>query len=64
MEPHPTNYDQLIASFLSGNSNPSEIESLEQWQNLSKENKEIFDESVIVWNSCRKPLTKAGDSTG
>lgn len=59
MESHSTSYDQLIASFLSGNSTPSEIESLEQWQNLSKENKEIFDDSVIVWNSCRKPLTKA-----
>ncbi len=59
MESHSTNYDQLIASILSGNSNPSEIEALEQWQNLSKENKEIFDDSVIVWNSCRKPLTKA-----
>lgn len=59
MESSPINYDQLIASFLSGNSNPSEIEWLEQWQNLSEENKEIFDESVIVWNSCLKPLTKA-----
>ncbi|MEK7719858.1 MAG: FecR family protein, partial [Bacteroidota bacterium] len=59
MESHSTNHDQLIASFFSGNSNLSEIELLEQWKNLSKENKKIFDDSVIVWNSCRKPLTKA-----
>jgi len=59
MDSRPTNYDQLIALFLSGNSNPSEIELLEQWKDLSGENKKIFEESVIAWNRCQKPITKA-----
>lgn len=51
------NYQQ-IASVLSGNSNVSEIEELQQWQNLSVENKKIYDDSVKVWDSCPSPLPK------
>ncbi len=51
--------DQQIASFLSGNSTPSEIEELQQWQNLSAENKKSYDDSVKVWDNCSTPLTNS-----
>ena len=48
--------DQQIASVLSGNSTPSAIEELQNWQNLSDENKKIFDDSSKVWENCPNPL--------
>jgi len=48
--------DQQIASVLSGNSNLSAIEELQNWQNLSDENKKIFDDSAKVWENCPNPL--------
>ena len=57
MDHQVTDNDQLIASVLSGNSNPSEIEELQQWQNRSAENKKTFSDSVMVWDKCPKPLT-------
>jgi len=50
--------DQQIASFLSGNSIPSETEELQQWQNLSAENKKIYEDSLKIWGNCPKPITR------
>lgn len=50
--------DQQIASFLSGNSIPLENEELQNWQNLSAENKKSYDDSVKVWDNCPSPLTQ------
>lgn len=57
MDHLPTDNDQLLASFLSGNSNSLEIEEIQRWQNLSAENKKIFDNSVKVWDNCKKPIS-------
>ena len=51
--------DQQIVSVLSRNSNPSEIEKLQLWQNLSAENKKMFDDSALIWGNCAKPLTQS-----
>jgi transmembrane sensor len=59
MDHHKTDNDQLIASFLSGNITPSEREELQQWQNLSAENKKAFDDSVKVWANCPQQLTQS-----
>lgn len=58
MDHQVTDNDSLIASVLSGNSNPSENEELLQWQNLSAENKKTFDDSEKAWDNCPNPLTK------
>lgn len=49
--------DQLIASFLSGNIHPSELEVLQHWQSLSAENRDRFDDTVKVWENAPRPLT-------
>jgi len=59
MDNQVSDNDQQIVSVLSGNSSPSEIEKLQQWQNLSAENKKIYDDSVLIWGNCAKPLTKS-----
>ncbi|GEM_PF-6810853 len=51
--------DQLIASFLSGNCNPSGKLELEQWVSLSEENKKVFDDSVKIWQNCQTPIFKS-----
>jgi transmembrane sensor len=48
--------DQQIASVLSGNSRPSDVEEIQNWQNLSEENKKIFVDSVKAWDNCPTPL--------
>ena len=50
---------QQIAAFLSGNCNPEEVESLNQWRNLSDENRKTFAEALKTWENCPKPLTKS-----
>ena len=50
---------QQIAAFLSGNCNPVEIEELNQWRNLSDENRRIFSEALKTWENCPQPLTKS-----
>lgn len=50
--------DQQIASFLSGNSISFETEDLQKWQNLSAENKKIYEDSLKVWGNCPKPITR------
>lgn len=49
--------DQLIAALLSGNCTPSEKEELQQWLNLSAENKKVYDDSVKVWANSPQQLT-------
>jgi len=58
MDHQVTKIDQQIASVISENANPSEIEELQQWQELSAGNKKILDDSVKVWDNCPNPLTK------
>ena len=48
--------DQLIAAFLSGNCDPSGKSRLEQWISLSETNKEIFYDSVKIWENCQTPI--------
>lgn len=50
--------DHQIASFLSGNGTPTEIEELQLWQNLSGENKKIYEDSVKAWVNCPNPITQ------
>jgi ferric-dicitrate binding protein FerR (iron transport regulator) len=59
MDYQASDYDQQIAAFLSGNSNPSEIQALQLCKDLSAENKKAFEEAVKVWENCPKPLSKA-----
>jgi transmembrane sensor len=59
MDHQPVDYDQLITSFLSGNSDSSENEVLQCWQDLSVENKKTFDDSVKVWENCPKSISKS-----
>jgi transmembrane sensor len=59
MDHQLTDQDQLIASVLSGNSNPSEIEELLQWQNLADENKKTYDDSKKAWDNCPNPISKS-----
>lgn len=59
MDRQPADYDQLLASFLSGNSNSLEIEDIKRWQNLSALNKKIFDNSVKIWGNCASPISKS-----
>jgi len=59
MDYQTSDYDQQIAAFLSGNSNPSEIQALQLWRDLSAENNKVFEEAVRVWENCPKPLSKA-----
>jgi transmembrane sensor len=58
MDHQVTKTDRQIASVLSGNANTSEIEELQQWQELSAGNKKILDDSLKVWDSCPNPFTK------
>ena len=57
MDHQVTKTDQQIASVLTGNAIPSEIEELQHWQELSADNKKIFDDSIRVWDNCPNPLT-------
>lgn len=59
MDRQPADNDQLLASFLSGNSNSLEIEEIQRWQNLSAENKKVFDNSAKVWDNCKKPISRS-----
>ncbi len=59
MDHQVTDSDLQIASHLSGNSTTAETEVLQQWQNLSSENKKTYDDSVKAWEYCRQPLTVA-----
>jgi len=58
MDHQQTDNDELIASFLSGNSHPSESEAFQQWQNRSAENKKTIDDSAKVWANCPPLLTQ------
>jgi len=58
MDHQVTDNDQQIVSVLSGNCNPSEIEKLQQWQNLSAENQKIYEDSVKAWVNCPNPISQ------
>lgn len=58
MDYQVTDVEQQIAAVLSGNSNNSQIEELQQWQNRSDENKKTFGDSEKVWDNCPYPLSK------
>jgi ferric-dicitrate binding protein FerR (iron transport regulator) len=51
--------NQLIAAYLSGNCGSSGKSTLEQWISLSEKNKEVFDDSVKIWENCQTPLLKS-----
>ncbi len=58
MEQQLPDYEVQIAAFLSGNISSSEIKALQDWQNLSDENSQIFNAAVKAWKGSSSKLSK------
>ena len=41
----------LIAKYLSGEASPEEVEAFEQWLEAKPENKQAYEEALLIWNT-------------